>query len=129
MLDAVVPAPLKHVKESRHVAVDVHMWIFRSIADARLSGEIYHTVGPMRPKCIFDRAPVGKIRFDVRISWFRRDAREPRFFERHVVVGIHIVDADDLVAAIQQFQRDVRADKSGGSGDEYFHVEQSFLFA
>lgn len=39
-------------------------------------------------------------------------------FERHVVVVRHPVEAVDLEPFIEQQRREVKADESGGSGDE-----------
>ena len=44
--------------------------------------------------------------------------RQPRFLQRHVVVVVEIVEADDLIAALEQQLRGVKADEAGGAGDE-----------
>jgi len=46
---------------------------------------------------------------------------QPRQLERGVVVVVEVVDADDLVAALEQDLRDVHADKSSGACDQHFH--------
>ena len=50
-----------------------------------------------------------------------RRLREPRLLQRHVVVVVEIVEADDFVAALEQPLGDVEADEAGGAGDEEFH--------
>ena len=48
--------------------------------------------------------------------------REPRLLEPDVVVVVEVVEADHLVAALEQDLRRVVADEAGGAGDEDFHV-------
>ena len=42
------------------------------------------------------------------------------FLQVNVVIGVHIVDADDRVALIEQAAAEVKADETGGTGDENF---------
>jgi hypothetical protein len=46
-----------------------------------------------------------------------------------VVVLIQIVEADDLVATLQQQSRGMKTDKPGGSRDEYPHSGPLLLSA
>src|SRR5213082_2951761 len=55
----------------------------------------------------------------------RREAREARLLERDVVVLVEVVEAHHLVTARQQALGRVRADESGGAGDEDFHRRPS----
>ena len=59
------------------------------------------------------------------MKWKPFGASEPReacLFQRHVVIGAHIVEPDDLIAAIEQPGRRVKADEAGGAGDQNAHV-------
>ncbi len=47
---------------------------------------------------------------------------------RVVVVG-EAVDADDVVARLEQRLREVRADEAGGSGDDVSHREREVIRA
>ena len=46
---------------------------------------------------------------------------ETRVLEAHVVVGVEVVVAQDLVAAIEQAVRQRRADEARGAGDQDLH--------
>ena len=50
-----------------------------------------------------------------------RETLEARPLERGVVIVIEVVDADHLVAALEQQAGDVQADEAGGTGDQDFH--------
>ena len=43
-------------------------------------------------------------------------------FECGIVVLVEIVEADDFVASIQQQLGSMKADKTGGSGNQYLHA-------
>jgi hypothetical protein len=45
------------------------------------------------------------------------DEGEARLFERGIVVGVEVVDADDRLAAVEQRPRDVVADEARRAGD------------
>jgi hypothetical protein len=47
--------------------------------------------------------------------------RKPGKLERWIVVVVEIVDAHDLVAALEQPLRHMHADKAGATGDQSFH--------
>src|SRR5206468_10890277 len=51
----------------------------------------------------------------------RAQALEPRLLEPDVVVRVQIVDAHNLVAAIEQLVRQRRTDESGSSRDKDLH--------
>ena len=46
---------------------------------------------------------------------------EPGLFEAHVVVGVHVIHAEDALAAREQRPADVEADEAGGPGHEDRH--------
>ena len=48
----------------------------------------------------------------------RRKLRDTRLLRPHVVVGAHVVEADDFVAAIEEGARHVEANEAGDAGDE-----------
>src|SRR5256885_14674521 len=57
----------------------------------------------------------------------RAQALKPRLLEPDVVVRAQIVDAHDLVAAIEQAVRQGRADEPRGPGYENLHFRTSLL--
>ncbi len=42
-------------------------------------------------------------------------------FKLDFVIVVEIIDADNLVAPVQEAVRQRRADKTGGAGDQYLH--------
>jgi hypothetical protein len=49
------------------------------------------------------------------------EPREARLLQAHLVVVVEVVDADHLVAVGAQPPRQVKADETGGAGDEVLH--------
>ena len=49
------------------------------------------------------------------------ELREARTFQRDIVIRVQIVDADDLLAAIEQMPRDMKADKTRAACDQQSH--------
>src|SRR5204863_273551 len=54
------------------------------------------------------------------------EQREPRFLQLRIVVVVDDVEADDLVAALEQLRGGVEADEPGGAGDQeaFRHEEE-----
>ena len=50
-----------------------------------------------------------------------REAIEAGLLERGVVIIVEVVDADDLIAALEQGARSRRSDEARGSGDKDGH--------
>ena len=50
---------------------------------------------------------------------------QPRFLQWDVVVVVDVVDADDVVAPVQQGKRSVKTDEAGGAGNQNRHVKKS----
>ena len=50
--------------------------------------------------------------------------REARLFQRDIVIGVEIVDADHLLAAVEQPQRDVKPDKPRAAGNQPCHRDR-----
>ncbi len=50
---------------------------------------------------------------------------EPGLLQLYVVVGIEIVEPDDLIAAVEQRLSGMVTDEAGGAGDQHPHVSYS----
>jgi hypothetical protein len=50
---------------------------------------------------------------------------QPRLFERDCVVVVEIVEANNLVAALEQDSRSVKANEAGCAGKEDFHERKA----
>ena len=101
MLDAVVPAALEHVQRAVDVAPHVGVRILQRIAHAGLRGEMHHARELLAREQRRNRRGIGEIELheaETRV----REALQARLLERHVVVVVEIVEADDLVARLQQ---------------------------
>ncbi len=129
MLDAVMAAALQHVEEARDIGVDISVGVAERVADARLRREMDHAGHALFGESGLDRRPVAQIGADEAKSLVLLEAGEPGLLEGDVVIGAEIVEADDLVAAVEQPRRGVIADEACGPGDENAHGGRLLLLA
>ena len=92
------------------------------VADAGLRGEMDDALGLLLGKDRLDHLPVGKVRLDEMESVAALEPRKTRLFERDIIIGAHIVEPNDLIAAIEQPGRRVETDEAGGAGNQNAHV-------
>src|SRR5262245_59257849 len=59
---------------------------------------------------------IGKVEFDETQSVRFCQRRAAGFLQRRVVIGIQVINANDVAAVTQKTLRNVKADKPGGSG-------------
>jgi hypothetical protein len=85
-------------------------------ADARLRREVEHAVHAGQIERLLGQIAAQHV----------EPAGVLLFFGRVVVVG-EAVDADDVVAILEQRVRKLRADEPGGSGDDVSHREREVI--
>src|SRR5258708_37740565 len=74
--------------------------------DYALAEEVLHRIG------------VGDVAVDESEGPRFLQLREARFLQLRIVVRVEVVDADDLLPAIEQSLRNVESDEAGGAGHE-----------
>jgi hypothetical protein len=122
VLHAGMPTALEHVHEADEVAVHVGMGVLQRIAHASLRREVDDAVEAFGREEGFHARPVGDVELDEAESVVRLQAGQPVLLEPDVVIVVEIVQADDLVAALEQAQGRGHADKSGSAGDKDLHA-------
>jgi len=122
MLHAMVAAAFQDVAEADQVGVDIGGRVLQRVAHPGLGGQVDHALRLVLAEHPLHRLAVADVHALLGEALVILDPRQPRLLQRHVVVVVQVVDADDLVAAFQQTQGQRIADKAGGSGNEYFHV-------
>ena len=119
MLGLVMPTTFENVQELIDVTGGVGVWIDQGVPDAGLRRQMHDAPNGMLLKKRRHPRTIGQIQFDELKLGMRPQAREPRFFEAHIVVVIQIVQTEHGVATIEQSPAHMRPDKSGGAGDEH----------
>jgi hypothetical protein len=76
---------------------------------------------PVLGEHALDRLAVGQVRVHVRVRRVRRESCQARLLQAHVVVRVHVVEADHLVAAREQPQRHRRPDEARAAGHQDAH--------
>src|SRR5688572_5006348 len=92
------------------------------VTHAGLRGEMDDALERLPGEHRFNRLPVGEIGLDEAEAVPALEARKPRLFQRDIVIGAEIVEADHLIAAIEEPGRGVKTDEAGGAGDKYAHA-------
>ena len=80
---------------------------------------------PLRPlggKQLLDGGPVGEIDAVEAETRELLELGKARFLERHVIVGVEIVETDDLVAELDEALGAMEANESGRAGHQQLHA-------
>lgn len=115
---AIVPASLEDRREAGEVGVDIGKRIHQGMTNAGLRRQV-HDIGKLmlleeRCRCL----AVGEInRHEAHVAGFN-ELSAAGILQCRIVVGIHVVDTDDVPTVTQQPPGDVEADKAGCAGDE-----------
>ncbi len=115
------PAAFEDVKRARQVAVGVRVRVLDRVAHARLRREVDDPLDVALCKEVFHARAVGQVEFLEAESVLFAKPCEPGLLQRRIVVGIQVVEADDLVAAREQESGDVVADEACRTRDQHFH--------
>lgn len=126
MLHLIVSAAFEHIGEANQIGIDVSVRIFQRIAHTGLRGKIDNHIEFFRCEQCSDARRIGQIELDEAEGRRWREAFEAIFFQRDIVIIIHVVDTDDALPAREQPQGKMMADESGDAGDEDFHLFDGF---
>src|SRR6478752_3510631 len=107
MSAAIVTAAFENGRKSRKVGIDIREWIDQRVPDAGLRGKMYDVRKAELLEQVRHPAAVGKVQFHEPKPTRLRELRTPRLLQRRVIVGIHVVEADNVVAVTQETSRDM----------------------
>ena len=79
----------------------------RRVTHASLGRQVDHALRLVRREGGLDRAAIGQVRVHVHVVGVAGKPFQPRLLEADVVVVVEVVEADHLVAALEQPQGDV----------------------
>ena len=122
MFDAALAAALDDVQEAGDVALHVQMRVLGGIADAGLGGKVHDPGEAFAAEQGLHGLAVRKLDLleaEVRIALQQLQARE---LQPRIVVGVEVVEAGHVLAALQQRARGVKADETGRTGDQELHA-------
>jgi hypothetical protein len=122
MLDAVVAAPLEHGHRAGDVAVDVGERGLNAVAHAGLRAEVDDSLELLAGEQLRHSVSVGEVELDELEPSVALEHLEPRVLQREVVVLVEVVEADDLVAALEQQLRRMISDESSGTCNQYLQA-------
>ena len=102
VLDAVVPASLEDVQEALRLASTYACGLDERVAHARLGREVDHALRLRLGEEAAHAVGVGDVEALEAKAARAAQEIEPRFLQPRVVVVVDVVDADDVVAAVEQ---------------------------
>ena len=121
VLNTVMTATLENVGKADDVAVDIGHRVLDGITDACLRSKVHDPLGFVQGEGIIHGLAVSQVSPDMGVIRVIGMTRKARLLDRRIVVIIVIIDADDMITALEQSQHQGRADKTSRSGDEDFH--------
>ena len=133
MLHRVMAAGFQDVEEAQKIALHIGIRIDDGIPYPCLGGQIHHNFRMIGFKQVKDQVLVRQIPLDEHIVRKGLQLLQPGLLDAHIIVVIHIVQADDpgIRCVRQNSLCQIGADKTGGSGDQYTLIQgtPSFLCA
>src|SRR5712672_1862103 len=110
-----MPTAFQHVQKPADVGIDVVVRRRERMTHARLGGEMDHVRKTVIGEQCGDAVAVGEIELVKAKFVVAREFREPRLLELGVVIGIEVIDSNDVASILQQTPRNMEANKSGGA--------------
>lgn len=120
MLHRMVAARFQNVVESNDIRFDIGIRVGDRVAHARLRGEIHHHRRLVLLEDTAHKHLVRQIPLDESKIWILRQFCKPVFFQTHVVVIVHAVQADHLRIwhVLKQALYQVRTDEARRAGHQ-----------
>jgi hypothetical protein len=114
-----MPAPFQHIDEALEIGVGIGMRMVDRIADAGLRREMDNRRKPVFCQQSIHRFTISQI--DLLESETRLTLQDvqARLFQSRIVIAVEIVQSDHRVAFGQQPARDMEADETRSTGDQY----------
>ena len=91
------------------------------VTDARLRRQVNDLIEALRTEQFRHRVPVGDVEMQERKARPAAKIDEARFLQFRIVIAVEVIDADDLVAALEKTQRCIKADKAGRTSYQKLH--------
>lgn len=121
-----VAAGLEHVEEAYQVALEVGARVLDGVADARLGGEVHHDVEAVLGEQALDEGGVAQVTAHeggAALCIGLGQHAQAGVLDTGVVIAVEVVETDnDVIGLLEQLLDEERADKTGGSCDEYFSI-------
>ena len=115
---AIVPAALENGGEAGEIGIDISKRIDQRMTNAGLRREMNDIRKAVLLEQCGHAVAVGKVELDEAQAIGFGELGATRFLQRRIVIGIHIVEPDNVAAVAQQTLRDMKADEAGRAGDE-----------
>lgn len=129
MLNTVVAAAFEHMESACDIGLDISVGVVQRVADAGLRREMDDALWPLLGEHRLDHLALGQVCLDEMESVAALEPPKTGLFKGDIVIRAHIVEPNDLVAAVEQPGRRMETDEAGGAGNQNAHVVCSPLRA
>ena len=103
------------------VGIDVGVRVLHAVAHAGLGAEMDHPLRSHLGEEPLHARPVGEIQLVEGKAGGALKLAEPRLLQLYVVIGIEVIEPDDLVASVEQRLGGMVTDEPGRAGDQDTH--------
>jgi len=121
VLNLGVTAALKDIYKPNQVAVNIGMGICERVSNARLRGKVYYALRTLLIEKLSHFNPIRNIDSGKTKPRMIPELSQPSFLQRHIVVVVQVVNANNIFTASKQTLTYVHADKTCCAGHQNFH--------
>src|SRR4029077_18989311 len=93
-----VSATFENSGEAAQIGIDICKWVGQRISNAGLRGEM----NDIRKVVLFEKArrpvAIGKVQFHETKPIGFGELRTPRLFQTRIIIWVHVIEADNIVA-------------------------------
>ena len=122
-----VTAAFQYIERADDVALDKGVRLFQRTTHPRLSPQMHDALESFGGEQAGHRVTIGQVHMDEAESTVLLEPFQTGPFDRHVVVVVQIVEADNLVAAIEEALCGGSSNKFRGARNKKFHRSGSIL--
>src|SRR6476469_10947654 len=112
MSAAAMTAALENGYKSRKVGIDIRERVDQRVPDAGLRCKMYNVRKAELREQVRHPAAVSKVQFHEPKPTRLRKLRTPRLLQNRVIISVHVVEADNIVAVTQETSRNVKSNKT-----------------
>jgi hypothetical protein len=112
MSAAIMTAAFENGGEAGQIGIDVGEWVDQRMPDTGLRGKMYNVRKAELLEQVRHPAAVGKVQFHEPKPTRLRKLGTPRFLQNRVIVAVHVVEADNVVAVTQETSRNMKPNKA-----------------
>ena len=124
----------QNIVETNHIRLDIGIWILNGVAHTSLSSQIHHHIELIFRKQGINSCLIGNIALDELPCRTSRNALvqlvHTIVLQRHIIIGIHIVDADNRgpCVVLEEALHQITANETSSTCHQNGFIIEIYLF-